>query len=417
VLGVLARLDRSQEDLSLELLTGGPAARGLHLGGRREQGVVHSPTVGVALGRVGGEAAQHHALERRREALALLRGARDRAVEDLHADLGEGPAGEGQLPGQRVVHHRAEGEDVGTQVEVLPAHLLRAHVEHGPDQHALLGDVGLAGRAADAEVEQLDVAVRQDHHVGRLQVAVDQRAFVHQLEGRRHLQADAQPFLIGERPLGDQLVEGPPLEELHRDVGGPAVRAVLVDGRDVRVLEGAGVLRLALEATDRLGVELHVRTEDLERHRPTQTGVDGPEHLALGTFPQAVGLGLELEVAELHRRGRPRMSRRASGARILRSHPGLPSPAWLRIDDRPPRTRTAPGERRDRLRRGRLPRRWIAIPSSTARGWRRVASCWPWASARPRSWPSPSAAPSTSAPASTTRGPSTGCVFDVCGPT
>ena len=56
--------------------------------------------------------------------------------------------------------------------------------------------------------------------------------------------------------LGERLA----LDELHREVDQPVGRlAEVVDPRDVRVIDPAGVRRFAIEAADRVGVVHHRR--------------------------------------------------------------------------------------------------------------------------------------------------------------
>ena len=56
-------------------------------------------------------------------------------MEGIHG----GRAGEGPPAGEQFVEHDAEGEAVDARVDVLAAHLLRAHVAHRAHDHAGLG--------------------------------------------------------------------------------------------------------------------------------------------------------------------------------------------------------------------------------------------------------------------------------------
>ena len=136
------------------------------------------------------------------------------------------------------------------------------------------GDGGLGRRAlvdqlGDAEVEQLrqqPARARGDHHVRRLQVAVDDAVLVHAvhdlgeaLEERHHL-VDRQRALVRDPP-----VERRAAHELHRDphdaVGLGAER---VDVRGVRMVEPRRQPRLAQEALDRDVARAQPAVQDLD---------------------------------------------------------------------------------------------------------------------------------------------------------
>ncbi len=117
------------------------------------------------------------------------------------------------LAGNHLQQHHAEGPDVGAPVDGLAAGLLGAHVGGGAEQCTdgghRRGDrrgVGQPRRAAragrvpferlgQAEVEQLDLAVGGEHHVGRLEIAVDDAAVVSRFEAPRDLERQLQRLL------------------------------------------------------------------------------------------------------------------------------------------------------------------------------------------------------------------------------
>src|SRR3954451_4418394 len=79
-----------------------------------------------------------------------------------------------------LVEHCAEREDVGLRGDRLPTRLLGRHVADGSnDKTGLGGHAGWTGadrrlmHACEAEIEQLDVAIRPNHHVIGLDVTMN----------------------------------------------------------------------------------------------------------------------------------------------------------------------------------------------------------------------------------------------------
>ena len=115
-----------------------------------------------------------------------------------------------------------------------------------------VGDVGrqriVAERLGQAEVEDLDRAVPRQLDVRGLQVAVDDAVLVGVLEGLRDLLRDRQRFVDGDRALGDALVEGRALDQLHDQRARPVRFFEAVDRGDVGMVERREDVGLALEA-------------------------------------------------------------------------------------------------------------------------------------------------------------------------
>ena len=90
----------------------------------------------------------------------------------------------------------------------------------------------------DAEVAELEDAVRAEQEVLRLHIAVDQTGGVDGGEPGAHLRAERRGFGRRQLPaLRDELGERPPLHVLHRDEGTAVVLADVEDAHDVRVRE------------------------------------------------------------------------------------------------------------------------------------------------------------------------------------
>jgi hypothetical protein len=91
--------------------------------------------------------------------------------------------------------------------------------------------------------------------------------------GHLHRQVEGPGRLQGR--LGEKSGEGLALHQLHGDEGGTLGIVDLVDHRDRRVHQPGGGTGLAPEPTLGLGVAGGGRAQDLERHLPPETGVEG----------------------------------------------------------------------------------------------------------------------------------------------
>ena len=120
--------------------------------------------------------------------------------------------------------------------------LFGRHVGDVPRLDPVAGQVG-AGQLGDAEVDDLGLAARRDHDVGRLDVAVDDAGVVGSGEPACDLRAEGDDALDRQRPALDVLLERLALVAGHDDEH-PAVDGLVdvVDGADVRVVERRGGL-------------------------------------------------------------------------------------------------------------------------------------------------------------------------------
>ena len=155
---------------------------------------------------------------------------------------GRGEGADGQAACEDLVEDDAEGVDVGAVVDaggVLA--LLGRHVVSAA--HGRVRDGQLArdrGRAADdacdAEVGELGRARRVEQDVGRLEVAVDDVVLVGVLEGRADAVHQLQGVLGRQGAVAAQVVaQAAALDELHDEVVGVALDALVEDAHDVRV--------------------------------------------------------------------------------------------------------------------------------------------------------------------------------------
>ncbi len=125
----------------------------------------------------------------------------------------------------RVVHGRADREDIGPRVDRCAARLLRRHVRGRPDHLPVRRHrSGIRLDLRDAEVEQLHEIVRDgrggEEHVVRLDVAMNDACAMGGGERGQDLRRDERDAGIRHGPLLlDHVAEGRSLEELHHEKG------------------------------------------------------------------------------------------------------------------------------------------------------------------------------------------------------
>ena len=115
----------------------------------------------------------------------------------------------------------------------------------GPDPSVDLRELG------EAEVEDLDAARVRDEEVLGLQIPVDDPLVVRGGEAVRDLQRVVNDLALRELAARERQAQRLALEQLLDDVGRVVMRADVVDGRDVGVIENARGLGLLLEAPQR----------------------------------------------------------------------------------------------------------------------------------------------------------------------
>ena len=239
----------------------------------------------VAFVRVLGEGTRHHAIVPGRNRREQRRGRGRIVVHDLFRHRPRPAALERLLSGEELVKDDAGGKNVGAPVDLLSLDLLRRHVGGRAHHGARLGGAGLAFGVADAghaEVGKLCMALDVDHHVGRLDVPVDDARIVCEVHGSEQFghQADGSPDF---EPLAR--VEGRfqllAADVLHDDVGNLALFAEVVDLDDIRVVEPRHGLRFArktLRVVAR-GRFVEIADEDgLDRDLAIQPGVEPLVH-------------------------------------------------------------------------------------------------------------------------------------------
>ena len=218
------------------------------------------------------QALRHQAVERRRRRLhgRQLRG---NGVQDRPDQAGLTRALKRLPPGDHLVDHRPEGKHVRPSVDVPSVQLLRGHVLQRAEDRPLAGQrltLGDLSREAlhphparglelrQPEVQELGPRLGQ-HDVPRLEVAVHDplpmRLVQRIRDGDRHLERLLQWQRTILQPLGERL----PVEILHDQEVGAAFGADVMEGADVRVVQGRDGLGLPLEPLLQIGVRRDMR--------------------------------------------------------------------------------------------------------------------------------------------------------------
>ena len=187
-------------------------------------------------------------------------------------------AAKGAPAGEHLVEHHAQRPEVGGGADAQPLELLGRHVGGGAHRDPLLGEGAGVDPAGEAEVEELHPAVREHHDVLRLEVPVDDAGGMGGGESRGELAGDRRRLGACEapvRPPGEELGERRAVVVGHGEKTLALVLADLVDGPDVRMVQGGRGLGLAAEAGLVGRARIAPLTEELEGDLPTQLDVLG----------------------------------------------------------------------------------------------------------------------------------------------
>ena len=186
------------------------------------------------LRRVGLETAENDVLDNR---VHIGRDAADagRAAGLLHPDqLGYRVGIEGATTGEEFVGDQPECVNVTAGGDRGAAQLLRRLV--GRRAAARLGALQLIGDRGEAEVHDHDLAPPVQHHVVRLEIAVDDASLVRRRETGADFPGDLERLIRGQS--ADALQERREvlsIDEFHRDEGQPFGLPDVIHAADVRV--------------------------------------------------------------------------------------------------------------------------------------------------------------------------------------
>ena len=145
---------------------------------------------------------------------------------------------------------------------------------------------GVGDDARETEVEDLEHAVRGQHQVRRLDVAVDDPHLVRVAEPRAQLEDQFQPADQAQRrPAADDLAERLTVDVLHRDERLALVLADVVDGDDVGM--GQARRRTGFAGEPLLDLVVEDR-QDLDRDGPIEHRIAGQVEQPHAAFAKAI---------------------------------------------------------------------------------------------------------------------------------
>ena len=201
-------------------------------------------------------------------------------------------------------------------VTSAPASLLGRHVggRAGADR--------FAGEAGQAEVGDAHLAGAVDHHVGRLEVAMDHAAFVRGGEAGAHLPRDLERAIFREpSDAAQQRAEILAVHVLHRQEGVSVDLVDVVHAADVRVRDLARHPHFGVQLRQPRRVAIDVGRQELQRDRLTELEIVRAEHFAHPAAAQPSddaiaaaedGAGREAAVIDRAGRGEPAGRRRVA---------------------------------------------------------------------------------------------------------
>ena len=272
-------LERLQAAVGISLGDWNPAPRPRAL--ERVEQIVggREPLLGVAAqaaihrGSESGMDARHERGERRR--IAFYRGQTDQVRRDVV---------EGRTPRRQFESEDAEGIEIGTDGQFLPAPGLGGDVvrraDHRPFRLVLHGRAGQE-QTSEPEIDDLDLSVVGDEDVFGIQIAVQDAAAVGGDETAGEVASDLEYARKSHGPLDRP--ERPALDVLGNEVRSLLHASDPVERRDVRVLDARGRPRFDEKAFERFAIR---RGDEFHRYQPVEERVLGEVDLGLGALSE-----------------------------------------------------------------------------------------------------------------------------------
>ena len=165
---------------------------------------------------------------------------------------------ERQFAGKQFVQRNTERINVGTRVGGFTAHLFRWHVIQRAQRGAGGSERAVCGRARDAEVHQLHNSLWREHHVGWLDVAMDDVLFVRVTERRENLVGVVDRFGGRDRRSRDAVGQRFAFHELHDHHQLIFVRQRRTQGGDIGMVQRGQQANFTQEAIGETLIRMQV---------------------------------------------------------------------------------------------------------------------------------------------------------------
>ena len=126
---------------------------------------------------------------------------------------------------------------------------------------------------SETEIQYLRLSALGNEDVCRFDVAVNDSLGVSRVEGIGDFDAEIKDGLAIQRAPGNTMLESDALQVLHRDEDLAVLLTDVVHSADVGMIQGGRGLGFALETRQGLGVVGHIVGQELQGHKPLETGV------------------------------------------------------------------------------------------------------------------------------------------------
>jgi hypothetical protein len=220
---------------------------------------------------------ENEALDRRVEVVYDRRWCRQRPALVPSHQVRQRLRLDGAASGEDLEEDETERVEIAFDRGRLSRQLLGRHVLRRAGEHRRR--VARADR--EAEVGEAHIALAVDHHVGRLQIAMQHAALVRGREPRAQLPRDLDRLVLRDAAdSAEQRCEIFAVHILHREEAPAVGVAEIVQTADVLVRHLAREAQLLMEPREAVGVRCHAFGKKLQRDRMIERQVVGAIHLA-----------------------------------------------------------------------------------------------------------------------------------------
>ncbi len=116
------------------------------------------------------------------------------------------------------------------------------------------GSFGSAGKLRESEIENFDVTASGDKNVGGFDVTMDDAFCVGGIEGVGDFGGEGDELVEFDGTSGDGVLEGGAFEIFHGDESAAIFFADVINGADIRMIQGGSGFGFALETREGLGI-------------------------------------------------------------------------------------------------------------------------------------------------------------------